>query len=150
EMTELEIYAGVNRACIEAVGEVVVVYGDFAVSPGPERRGGPPTRRVIEPGDMFILDYSVIISGYRSDFTNTIVVDRSPTADQKRLYDLCLAAMRAGARKLRAGASSQEVYDAVNGVFVAAGMADQFGHHAGHGLGLIHPEPPFFVKHSTE
>ena len=38
--------------------------------------------RRIEPGDMFILDFSVVIGGYRSDFTNTLVVGKTPTADQ--------------------------------------------------------------------
>ena len=70
-------------------GTPVIVYGDFAVSPGPERRGGPPTDRVLEPGDMLILDFSVVIDGYRSDFTNTLVVGKEPTPDQQRLYDLC-------------------------------------------------------------
>src|SRR5262249_58602566 len=83
-MTELDVYRGVNSACIQAAGHAVIVYGDFAVSPGPERRGGPPTQRVIEPGDTFILDYSVVIGGYRSDFTNTPVVGKEPTADQRR------------------------------------------------------------------
>src|SRR5262249_25422162 len=59
-MTELDVYCGVNSACIQAAGEAVIVYGDFAVSPGPERRGGPPTSRVLKAGDMFILDYSVV------------------------------------------------------------------------------------------
>src|SRR5262249_25043930 len=92
-MTELQVYCGVNTACIEAVGQAVIVYGDFAVSPGPERRGGAPTRRIIEPGDMLILDYSVVIGGYRSDFTNTLVVGKEPSADQRRLLALCLEAM---------------------------------------------------------
>ena len=90
-MTELDVYRGVNSACIGAAGQAVIVYGDFAVSPGPERRGGPPTDRVLEPSDMFILDFSVVIAGYRSDFTNTLVVGREPTADQRRLYDLCMS-----------------------------------------------------------
>jgi hypothetical protein len=51
-MTELDVYCGVSAACIRDAGQAVVVYGDFAVSPGPERRGGPPTARVIEPGDI--------------------------------------------------------------------------------------------------
>ena len=38
-MTELEVYGGVSAACIRAAGHAVIVYGDFAVSPGPERRG---------------------------------------------------------------------------------------------------------------
>jgi Xaa-Pro dipeptidase len=149
-MTELDVYRGVNSACIQAAGHAVIVYGDFAVSPGPERRGGPPTGRVLEPGDMFILDYSVVIGGYRSDFTNTLVVGKEPTADQRRLYDLCMRAMAAGEKELRAGAACQTVYDAVRGVFEKEGVADYFPHHAGHGLGLTHPEAPFIVRHSTE
>ena len=149
-MTELDVYCEINRACAKAAGQAVIVYGDFAVSPGPERRGGPPTDRVIQPGDMLILDYSVVIGGYRSDYTNTLVVGRAPTPDQQRLYDLCTAAMAAGEHELKAGASCLTVYRAVDGVFETAGMAEFFRHHAGHGLGLSHPEAPFFVKNATE
>ncbi len=149
-MTELDVYAGVSAVCAREAGKAVIVYGDFAVSPGPERRGGAATPRVLADGDMFILDYSVVIDGYRSDFTNTLVVGGKPNADQRRLYDLCMAAMAAGEKELKAGAACQTVYDAVNGVFVAAGTEKSFGHHAGHGLGLTHPEAPFFVRHSEE
>src|SRR5262249_9421444 len=58
-MTELDVYSGVSAACVKTAGLPVVVYGDFAVSPGPERRGGPPTDRVLQPADMMILDFSV-------------------------------------------------------------------------------------------
>jgi Xaa-Pro aminopeptidase len=149
-MTELDVYCGINTACIQAAGEAVIVYGDFCVSPGPERRGGPPTRRVLNTGDMLILDYSVVIGGYRSDFTNTLVVGGQPTAEQRRLYDLCMEAMAAGEAALRAGASCLAVYGAVRGVFEKAGVAEHFPHHAGHGLGLTHPEAPFFVRHADE
>ncbi len=149
-MTELDVYAGVAQACTLAAGRPVVVYGDFAVSPGSQKRGGPPTDHVIEPGETLILDYSVVIDGYRSDFTNTLVVGPPPNTGQKRLFDACLGAMRAGEGKLRAGESCQAVYDAVRGMFEKAGVADSFPHHAGHGLGLAHPEPPYLVRHSTE
>jgi Xaa-Pro aminopeptidase len=149
-LTELQVYEGVFAACAEAAKQPVIVYGDFAVSPGPERRGGPPTERVLLPGDLFILDFSVVLRGYRSDFTNTLVVGREPTADQRRLYDLCVAAMAAGERELRAGAACRTVYDAVRDTFDRAGVAKHFPHHAGHGLGLSHPEAPFFVREATE
>jgi Xaa-Pro aminopeptidase len=29
-------------------------------------------------------------------------------------------------------------------------MAEYFPHHAGHGLGLEHPEAPYLVRHATE
>jgi hypothetical protein len=149
-MTELDVYCGVNTACIQEAGHTVIVYGDFAVSPGPERRGGPPTRRVIQPGDMLILDYSVVIGGYRSDFTNTLVVGKKPTADQERSYQVCTAAMAAGEKELRPSAACLGVYQAVRGVFEKADMAEYFPHHAGHGLGLTHPEAPFFVRRADE
>jgi hypothetical protein len=149
-VTELAMYAGVSGACAEEAGMPVIVYGDFAVSPGPERRGGPPTHRVIEPGDMMIFDFSVVIGGYRSDFTNTLVVGKKPTADQQRLCDACLGAMASGEKELRAGAACLTVYEAVRGAFAKAGMADFFPHHAGHGLGLTHPEAPFIVRHANE
>ena len=149
-MTELDVYAGVAQACTLAAGRPVVVYGDFAVSPGSQKRGGPPTGHVIGPGETLILDYSVVIDGYRSDFTNTLAVGPPPTAAQKRLFDTCLMAMKSGESKLRAGRPCQEVYDAVRGVFEANGVAESFPHHAGHGLGLSHPEPPYLVRHSTE
>ncbi len=149
-MTELDVFNGVHAACVKAAGHPVIVYGDFAVSPGPERRGGGPTERVLEPGDLFILDYSVVIQGYRSDFTNTLVVGAEPRPDQQRLCDLSLQAMAAGERELRAGAACLTVYDAVRGVFEQAGVGDAFPHHAGHGLGLTHPEDPYLVRHATQ
>jgi Xaa-Pro dipeptidase len=149
-MTELDAYNGVHAACVRAAGMPVVVYGDFAVCTGPDRRGGSPTDRVLHAGDLFILDYSVVIQGYRSDLTNTIAIGGAPTPEQERLFRLCTQAMAAGEKALQAGTACQTVYDAVRGVFEDAGVADLFPHHAGHGLGLGHPEPPYLVRHSTE
>ena len=149
-MTELEVYTSMAKVCSETAGQAVIVYGDFTVSPGSAKRGGPPTDHVLNAGEMLILDYSVVLFGYRSDFTNTLVVGGRPSTDQQRLLDHCLAAMAAGERELRAGASCLAVYRAVRGIFEKAGLADHFPHHAGHGLGLAHPEAPYFVREASE
>jgi Xaa-Pro aminopeptidase len=149
-LTELDVYAGVAHACTLAAGRPVIVYGDFAVSPGPERRGGGPTDRVLQSGDLFILDFSVVINGYRSDYTNTLSVGKTPTAEQQALFARCQRALVAGAAELRAGVRCQAVYDAVRAELARDGSADSFTHHAGHGIGLTHPEAPFFVARSAE
>lgn len=149
-MTELEVYTGIFQACSIQAKQPVIVYGDFAVSPGSAKRGGAPTQKVIQAGETLILDFSVVIGGYRSDYTNTLVVGAEPTPQQQRLFDLCVESMAAGERELRAGNSCQNVYDVTRNVFQKVGVADAFPHHAGHGLGLAHPEAPFFVKHSGE
>ena len=147
-MTELEAYSGVANAVFAALGHWAVVYGDFTISIGAKKRGGPPTPHKLEAGEFFILDYSVIVQGYRSDFTNTICVGGKPTAAQQELMDLSLKAIAAGAKELKAGATCQHVYDAMRTAFGA--KADYFTTHGGHGLGLSHPEPPYIVRHSTE
>jgi Xaa-Pro aminopeptidase len=149
-MSELEVYTGISQACTLAAGQPVIVYGDFTVSPGSAKRGGPPTGHILKFGETLILDYSVVLFGYRSDFTNTLVIGGKPTAEQQRLEDLCLAAMTAGERELRAGASCLGVYQAVRSSFARTKMADFFPHHAGHGLGLMHPEAPYFVRGANE
>jgi len=149
-MTELDMYVGVSGACMKAAGQPVIVYGDFAVSGGPHQRGGGPTNRILQAGNTFILDYSVVIAGYRSDFTNTLVVGQEPTPGQKHLFELCVAAIAAGESELRAGVTCLKVYKAVAGVFEMAGKAELFPHHAGHGLGLTHPEAPFIVRQADE
>jgi Xaa-Pro aminopeptidase len=105
---------------------------------------------VLQNGETFILDFSVVVLGYRSDFTTTLVVGKEPTAEQKRLFDLSAQALEAGEKKLASGVPCQAVYDAIRGVFTGAGVAEYFPTHGGHGLGLAHPEAPFIVRHSNE
>jgi Xaa-Pro aminopeptidase len=148
-LLELAVYAGVCWEVYKALHHWAVVYGDFTVTSG-NKRGGPPTTHKLRKGETFILDYSVVVQGYRSDFTNTLVIGKEPTPEQVRLFGLCTMAMEAGERELKAGAKCQTVYDAIRGVFAAAGVADHFPTHAGHGLGAAHPEAPFIVRNSTE
>lgn len=148
-LTETQVYAGVLQACILAAGQPLIVYGDFAVSPGPSRGGGPPTDRVLKPGDLFILDFSVVIGGYRSDCTATWCMGKA-TVGQAHLYESARRAMAAAEAKLLPGVTAHEVHRAMKDSFVADGLGDAFPHHAGHGLGLSHPEGPFLVLGGQE
>ena len=58
--------------------------------------------------------------------------------------------MAAGEKELQAGEPCLTVYEAVRDVFDRAGVAEHFPHHAGHGLGLTHPEAPYFVRQADE
>ncbi len=146
EVTELDVYAAVHAATVKAAGGVVTMLGDFA-SGG--RSGGPPSDRILQPGDLMIVDFFPIVNGYRADITNTYAVGQ-PTDAQRRHMDLLLRAKAAGESMLRPGVAGGQVYAAVRGVFEEAGIAGHFPHHAGHALGLMHPEPPFFVPESQE
>jgi Xaa-Pro aminopeptidase len=133
------------------LGEPAILYGDFASGPRCEtEKGGPPTSRRIEPGDLLLLDFSVVVSGYRGDFTNTFAVGQGPTARQRELFEACLGALHAGEASLKPGASGRAVDSAVRGFFGSLKLAHAFTSHSGHGLGLGHPEPPYFVPASDD
>jgi len=105
---------------------------------------------VIERGDLFLLDFSVVVNGYRSDFANTFVVGAKPTPRQNELYEICMGALEAGAALLRRGVEAKEVDAALRGHFASLGVDPYFPSHSGHGLGLGHPEPPYVVSESTD
>ena len=149
-MTELDAYLLVQNAALSELGEQAIVYGDFASGPRCETdRGGPPTSRTIEKGDLFLLDYSVVVRGYRGDFTNTFAVGGPPTPRQRELFAACVGALEAGERRLRPGTPGREVDQAVRDHLRALGLDQYFPSHTGHGLGLGHPEPPYLVPEST-
>jgi len=150
-MTELDAYLVVQNAAMKALGERAIVYGDFASGPRTATdKGGPPTSRVIEPGDLLLLDFSVVADGYRSDFTNTFAVGGPSTPRRRELFGACVGALGAAEARLKPGTVARDVDAAVRGHFRALGLLDHFPHHTGHGIGLGHPEPPYFVPGSDE
>jgi Xaa-Pro aminopeptidase len=150
-MTELDAFLIVQQAATSEVGEPVLVYGDFVSGPRCEReRGGPPSGRMIERGDLFLLDFSVVVNGYRADFANTFVVGAEPTPRQNELYEICMGALEAGEALLGRGFEAKRVHIAVRDHFALLEVDQYFPSHSGHGLGLGHPEPPYLVSKSTE
>lgn len=147
--SEFDIFREVQSAALEAAGRPAIVYGDFrATNATNPKAGGLPTDYRLAAGDLFILDYSVVIGGYRSDFTNTLSVGR-PSDEQQMLFRLCEAAMQAGEDALHAGAAARNVAAAVSQPLEAAGYGP-LAHHAGHGIGLAHPEPPILGLESDD
>ena len=148
--TDLEMYRGVQSAAISEAGRPAIVYGDFRrCTPASPKQGGLPVGEMLAAGDTYVLDYSVMLDGYRSDFTNTIAVGDVSDAVRKN-FGTCQRAMEAGEEVLAAGVPCRDVYAAVNAAFEEDGIAGSFPHHAGHGLGLGHPEWPTLVPDSQD
>lgn len=145
----MDVYREVLSAALATAARPGLMYGDFrATTMKQPHLGGLPTSYRLQMGDLFILDFSIVLNGYRSDFTNTIAVGL-PTLKQQETAQVCFAALRAGEAVLRAGTRAADVYAAVSGAFTDAGRAP-LPHHAGHGIGLGHPEPPIFVPESED
>lgn len=149
-MREFDAYLLAQRTVIEVLGKQAQVYGDFVVASSGTRHGGHPTAQVIQAGDLLLLDFSVIVNGYRSDFANTLCVGGEPTTAQQAMAQACINALQKSAALLAPGASCAAVAQAVHDHFANVGMSAGFSSHVGHGLGLSHPEAPFIVPKGTE
>jgi Xaa-Pro aminopeptidase len=148
-ISELDVFREVQNAVVATAARPGLVYGDFRATTNKQPQlGGLPTAYRLQLGDLFVLDFSVVLNGYRSDFTNTIAVG-VPTLKQQETFQLCAAALRGGEAVLKAGTRAADVYAAVSKPFTDAGKPP-LPHHAGHGIGLAHPEPPIFVPESDD
>jgi Xaa-Pro aminopeptidase len=115
-----------------------------ASGPNGSRPHHRPTTRVIERGDLVVLDFGALIDGYHSDMTRTIAVGGLEALDatQLRMLEVVTEAQAAGVAAVRAGASTKAVDAACRDVVAAAGWGEAFVHGTGHGVGLdIHEDP---------
>jgi Xaa-Pro aminopeptidase len=100
-----------------------------------------PTDAVLAAGDFVKIDFGALVCGYHSDMTRTFVLSEAAQW-QRDIYELVIAAQRAGREALAPGASLKDVDAASRQVIAGAGYADNFSHGLGHGVGLqIHEAP---------
>lgn len=101
--------------------------------------------RVIERGDMVVLDFGGLLHGYGSDTSRTVHVGE-PDAEQRRVHDIVREAQEAGFRAVRPGVACQEVDRAARAVITEAGYGEYFIHRTGHGIGVTTHEPPYMIE----
>ncbi|MFJ9737800.1 aminopeptidase P family protein [Streptomyces sp. NPDC101166] len=101
--------------------------------------------RVIERGDMVVLDFGGLKDGYGSDTSRTVHVGE-PTDEERRVHDLVREAQEAGFRAVRPGVPCQEVDRAARAVIAGAGYGEYFIHRTGHGIGVTTHEPPYMIE----
>ena len=101
--------------------------------------------RVIEHGDMVVLDFGGLKHGYGSDTTRTVHVGE-PTDEERRVHEIVRQAQEAGFRAVRPGAACQDVDRAARQVIADAGYGEYFIHRTGHGIGVTTHEPPYMIE----
>ncbi|MFB7161686.1 aminopeptidase P family protein [Streptomyces sp. NPDC056242] len=101
--------------------------------------------RVIENGDMVVLDFGGLKHGYGSDTSRTVHVGE-PTAEEQRVHDVVREAQAAGCAAVEPGAACQDVDRAARAVITEFGYGQYFIHRTGHGIGVTTHEPPYMIE----
>jgi Xaa-Pro aminopeptidase len=114
------------------------IVGSGPTGARPHARAGD---RVIEAGELVVIDTGCRLEGYVSDYTRTLATG-DLDGEQREAYAVVLAAQQAGLDAISAGVSGIEADAAAREVVEASAFAGMFGHGLGHGLGLdVHEAP---------
>ncbi len=142
-LTEVEV-RNLLEATMRDLGAAGPSY-ETIVATGPTNAPLPhhrPTPTRIEAGHTVIIDVGALVDGYHSDMTRTFVVGE-PSALQAEVYEVVLAAQRAGVAAARAGIDSAELDSVCRSIIADAGFGPWFAHGTGHGVGLLIHEDPY-------
>lgn len=105
-----------------------------------------PGSRLIEHGDLIVIDFGAVYLGYHSDETCTIVIG-SPTDEQKKMYAVVKEAHDKALHAVKEGVPCKEIDRIARQKIEEAGYGYYFSHGTGHGVGLeVHEAPTISSK----
>lgn len=103
-----------------------------------------PGERLLQAGDIVIVDLGAEFGGYKSDLTRTFYLGETAPDAFWDIYHTVHAAQVAAIGGIRAGVTGQYVDSLARDLIAGAGHGEHFGHGTGHGVGLdIHEDPRF-------
>tara|TARA_R110002110_G_scaffold108904_1_gene271744 strand:+ start:3434 stop:4642 length:1209 start_codon:yes stop_codon:yes gene_type:complete len=123
----------------------IVLFGPDSAFPH-----GVARPKVLDEGDMVLIDTGCQLHGYISDITRSYVFGE-PSERQREIWDLEKAAQQAAFSAAQIGATCGSVDDAARAVLTAAGLGPDYAlpglpHRTGHGIGLDIHEWPYLVR----
>jgi Xaa-Pro aminopeptidase len=139
-MTELFHEEGAD----EPAFETVVAAGPTAASPH-----AMPGERVVEQGELVLIDAGAKLNGYCSDCTRTFAVG-AVSDSLREIYEFTRQAQQAALVAIRAGVTGVGADAVARAVIDAGGYGESFGHGLGHGIGLLVHEAPTLRPESTD
>ena len=100
-----------------------------------------PTERVLEQGDLLIIDTGSTFDGYFCDFDRNWSFG-TPDEATSKAHQVVWQATEAGFEAARPGATTSDVWQAMNDIMVAGGSLGNEVGRLGHGLGMQLTERP--------
>lgn len=141
-MTEAEAAWQIERLFREAGAEGLSFPSIVGVNQNAALPHAIPGETKVKRESLVLVDAGCRLAGYCSDQTRTFWVGREPSERFQDTKRLVLAAQKAAMAVIRPGVQFADAYRAARGVFEEAGVAGQFTHSLGHGIGLETHEGP--------
>ena len=135
---EVDVLAELRATITRAAGEDLEFIGnDFQAN----AMGGLARRRLMEAGELYILDAGVCLHGYYADNCRTISVDRSPTDVQMKVWERIDGVFSELESAVQPGVLAGDLFTIANNHFDGHGFSGMV-HHLSHGVGMSPHETP--------
>jgi Xaa-Pro dipeptidase len=120
------------------------------VSSGPHSADphASPSDRLLQKGDLLVIDWGAASQGYISDLTRTFAIGEVEPEFQ-RIAELVKLANANGRAASRPGIPAGQVDAAAREVIEDGGYGPYFFHRTGHGIGLEAHEPPYIFGENS-
>jgi Xaa-Pro aminopeptidase len=105
--------------------------------------------RVIQRGELVVIDAGCTVDGYSSDYTRTFSTG-GVNGQMREAYEVVLAAQQAALGGIRAGLSGFDADALARTVIDTSSFRETMGHGLGHGLGLDVHEAPRLSTESND
>lgn len=142
--TEREVGSDIAEA-IQAVGHLRVDFVIVASGPNGASPHHELSERVLQPGDTVVVDIGgTMPDGYCSDSTRMYSLGEPEVAVRKE-FEALRRAQAAAVQAVRPGITCEELDAVARDLLAQDGLAENFIHRTGHGIGLETHEEPYIV-----
>ena len=141
-LTEQQIRAELENYMLSHGADALSFDSIVASGPNGANPHAQPGERVVEKGDMIVMDYGAGYLDYHSNMTRTVVLGQ-PSEEQQHVYDVVRLANETCAGAIHAGVLGSDIHNLAVKVISDAGYGEYFGHGLGHGVGVEIHERPF-------
>ncbi|EPD78256.1 MULTISPECIES: Xaa-Pro peptidase family protein [Atopobiaceae] len=141
-LTEQQIRAELENYMLSHGADALSFDSIVASGPNGANPHAQPGERVVQKGDMIVMDYGAGYLDYHSDMTRTVVLGQ-PSEEQQHVFDVVRLANETCAKAIHAGVIGADIHNLAVKVISDAGYGEYFGHGLGHGVGVEIHERPF-------
>jgi Xaa-Pro aminopeptidase len=142
-LTELDIADRIVSLSRSLGGEGMGFDPIVASGPGASEPHYRTSAKRLAKGEVLLMDFGIRYGGYTSDLTRTVVLGTGSPA-VRATYEHVLACNQASLAACKPGASAGDLHRDSVAFFAERGLAGDYLHGLGHGVGLDIHEQPFF------
>ncbi|MGY9074906.1 MAG: M24 family metallopeptidase [Acidimicrobiales bacterium] len=141
-ITERAFALALDHRMLERGAQALSFETICAAGPNSALPHATPSERPIGAGELVVLDFGAVVDGYHSDMTRTFHMGE-PSPEAAAMLTLVLDAQELGVRSVGVGVACSAVDAACREHISAAGLAGEFVHGTGHGVGRVIHEAPW-------